>query len=97
MRELHDCEVEMIGGGWAPKFDVEGFLWGLGDGITTGIAIGGTATSSGGLGFGTLAQAVGGLIVGPIVGGVFGALAGGFMGKEEAKNTLEHYRENIRG
>ncbi|SFC02581.1 DUF5862 family protein [Pragia fontium] len=97
MRELQNNEVEMVSGAWTSGItdSIEGFLWGVGDGVTTGIALGGTATASGGLGFGTLAQAVGGLFVGPIVGGIFGGLAGLAFGKDEVKNTLAHYRENI--
>lgn len=90
MQVLDNHEVEAVAGG-----DLEGFIWGLGEGVTTGLALGGSVTAyGGGWGFGLIAQLVG-IIVGPIVGGAFGAVAGALTNKETVMGLAAHYRESI--
>ncbi|WP_330982279.1 MULTISPECIES: hypothetical protein [Enterobacterales] len=96
MRELNSTEINAVNGGFTDSLasSLEGALYGFGDGLVSGIAIGGTATASGGLGFGVIAQAAG-AVIGAVVGGVYGTVAGFLYGKDEVKALCQSYRETI--
>ncbi|QGH62023.1 DUF5862 family protein [Serratia proteamaculans] len=96
MRDLTSTEVEVVAGGWSPSISssLEGAIYGAGDGLATGMAIGGTATKSNGLGLGVIAQAVG-TVVGGVVGLAWGGIGGLILGKDEVTSLIHDYKENF--
>ncbi|GEM_PF-408215 len=98
MRELNVMEMNCISGaGWndlSLEQRIEGALWGLGDGLVTGVAIGGKVSGSGGFIAGAVNQLVS-AIIGVVAGGICG-FAGGFIwGREEIAATAKNYRETF--
>ncbi|WP_330982280.1 MULTISPECIES: hypothetical protein [Enterobacterales] len=94
MRELNEVETSAVNGaGWLDTA-IAGAIYGFGDGMVSGIAIGGTATKSDGLGFGVIAQAAG-AVIGAVVGGAYGTVAGFLYGEDEVKALCKSYRETI--
>ena len=98
MRELNEKEINEVNGGCITSGSlcdsISGALYGFGDGVATGIALGGSVTKSDGLGLGTIAQAVG-ACVGAVVGALWGTAAGFLYGKDEVAALCENYRETI--
>ncbi|MDF3934566.1 DUF5862 family protein [Pseudomonas citronellolis] len=86
MQELTVEDIQQVAGG-----DLDGMLWGVGEGFTTGMAVGTAIGGRGGL-FAPVAQLVG-LFVGPVVGGIFGAFAGLLSNRETVQAYAAHYRE----
>jgi len=67
------------------------FIWGIGEGLATGVTVGGSASRS--AVFGIIAQGVGAIlggIIGPVVCGVMGAL----WGKDAVSAYAADFRAN---
>lgn len=98
MRELNLIEMQDVSGGaW---YDLsfaqrlEGALWGLGDGLITGVAIGGKVSGSGGFIAGAVNQLVS-AIIGVVAGGVAGTVGGFIWGRDMIAETAQNYRETF--
>ncbi|MEO9270285.1 hypothetical protein ABI244_20835 [Serratia ureilytica] len=87
MKELNAVEINAVSGG-----DFEGLVWGVLDGLATGVTVGGSASRS--AVFGPAAQGVGAIlggVIGPVVEGSIGLL----WGKDAAAGYAQDFRENF--
>lgn len=89
MRELSNIELSNVAGG-----DLAGAIFGLFDGASTGMSIGGKWGGAGGFGFGALSQLVG-LIVPTAMGGIFGFVTGAMSDTQTVSTILSDYRHSF--
>lgn len=94
MRELNVMEMDVVSGGLTMDQRWEGLIWGAGDGILTGVAIGGKVSGAGGFIAGAVNQLVS-AIIGIVGGGILGAAAGFMIGREGVAAVAQNYRETF--
>lgn len=96
MRELNMMEMDLVSAGadLTAAQRVDGAVWGLLDGMITGVAIGGKVSGAGGFIAGAVNQLVS-AIIGVVGGGLFGAVGGYMLGREGIASSLQNYRETF--
>jgi len=94
MRELTTVEYREVSGGLTAEEMFEGFLWGVGDGAMTGMAIAGKFGNGGGWIAGAISNLVG-YVVTPFVGGAIAGIGGAIFGRETIASVLQNYRETL--